>query len=423
MPPVRLANMPPSSRPALDDPRVQRISLNFLPHISRDPKDVKTSGVLGDDPDLCKELTRSLHLPPFFLQHKAWDSNGFLITRHVAHPEGHELQSCSGRFLIKVVTQANNKWTYSWQFLSFSILWAKNLKDNKVSCVVVCYDDCHELEDKISDALKKYSPADIKDNPLAIYDAFLQVVIWEYDSALWGFREPVRNIEKAREGFIEDVIAIEMKGESEKITKKYTNMHELSRHSIHMSETLQAASKTVEETLRDIETRLMSPGSGLGLATMNTRNIVAGIRFSNVFLNNLKLRSDAFVARLENEIQMAYNMVSVYQLKESNESTGLTKFVTHLTLFFLPFTFVAGFWGMNFTQLDNDRKMYVSTDIWMFVVTGFGSTLAAFIVLYYRRIANTTKTLYNKVTPAPVRRPTFRLGNQFTWDIGRKESA
>jgi hypothetical protein len=44
--------------------------------------------------------------------------------------------------------------------------------------------------------LKKYSPADIKDNPLAIYDAFLQVVIWEYDSALWGFREPVRNIEK-----------------------------------------------------------------------------------------------------------------------------------------------------------------------------------------------------------------------------------
>lgn len=95
-----------------------------------------------------------------------------------------------------------------------------------------------------------------------------------------------------------------MKGESEKITKKYTNMHELSRHSIHMSETLQAASKTVEEALRDIETRLMSPGSGLGLATMNTRNIVAGIRFSNVFLNNLKLRSDAFVARLENEIQM-----------------------------------------------------------------------------------------------------------------------
>jgi hypothetical protein len=95
-----------------------------------------------------------------------------------------------------------------------------------------------------------------------------------------------------------------MKGESEKITKKYTNMHELSRHSIHMSETLQAASKTVEETLRDIETRLISPGSGLGLATTNTRNIVAGIRFSNVFLNNLKLRSDAFVARLENEIQM-----------------------------------------------------------------------------------------------------------------------
>ncbi|KAK7225436.1 hypothetical protein V2G26_013439 [Clonostachys chloroleuca] len=459
MPPTRVANMPPSSRPALDEPTVQRISLNpklsdtqrasqgahpttyaalqdhgvgsgrakadelqlyFLPHISRDPKDEKKSGVIGDDQDLCDELTRSLHLPPFFLQHKAWDSNGFLISRHVPHPEDHDLQSYAGRFLIKVVAQANNKWTYSWLFLSFSILWAKNPKDGKVSCVVVCYDDCEKLEGKISDALKNYSPADIKDNPLAIYDAFLQVVIWEYDSALWGFREPVRNIEKAREGFIEDVIAIEMKGESEKITKKYTNMHELSRHSIHMSETLQAASKTVEEALRDIETRLMSPGSGLGLATMNTRNIVAGIRFSNVFLNNLKLRSDAFVARLENEIQMAYNMVSVYQLKESNESTGLTKFVTHLTLFFLPFTFVAGFWGMNFTQLDNDRKMYVSTDIWMFVVTGFGSTLAAFIVLYYRRIAATTKTLYNKITPAPVRRPTFRLGNQFTWDIGRK---
>lgn len=186
---------------------------SFLPHISRDPKDEKKSGVIGDDQDLCDELTRSLHLPPFFLQHKAWDSNGFLISRHVPHPEDHDLQSeisftwlwrvsltrilgYAGRFLIKVVAQANNKWTYSWLFLSFSILWAKNPKDGKVSCVVVCYDDCEKLEGKISDALKNYSPADIKDNPLAIYDAFLQVVIWEYDSALWGFREPVRNIEK-----------------------------------------------------------------------------------------------------------------------------------------------------------------------------------------------------------------------------------
>jgi hypothetical protein len=84
-----------------------------------------------------------------------------------------------------------------WLFLSFSVLWVRNHHTKKVSCVLVCYDGSEEIQSEIIRGFKQYPLANIKDNPYAVYDALLRVIIWQYNKALWLFREPIRTIEKA----------------------------------------------------------------------------------------------------------------------------------------------------------------------------------------------------------------------------------
>ncbi|KEY64392.1 hypothetical protein S7711_08454 [Stachybotrys chartarum IBT 7711] len=190
-----------------------------------------------------------------------------------------------------------------------------------------------------------------KHNPYAIYDALLRVLVWEYDKALWLFRKPVRNMEKRRVNFMKRIQALpnQKPDIDDPVLGTYIGMHELSRHAIHMSETLQAAMKTVESTLEYVDSHFRPKETVPRETAICPMNVIAGIRFSAGFLGNLKLRSDAFVDRIHNEVQFALNTVSVHQLQETQrllqesriEGKEFTQFVTLLTLLFLPPTFVA----------------------------------------------------------------------------------
>lgn len=89
--------------------------------------------------------------------------------------------------------------SYAWLFLSFSVLWVKCRETSKVSCLVVCFDDFYEqatVRDMFREGLRTLEQ-NYTAHSLSVYDTFLKVIIWQYDRALWLFRKPVRNIEKA----------------------------------------------------------------------------------------------------------------------------------------------------------------------------------------------------------------------------------
>ncbi|KAH6671517.1 hypothetical protein F5X68DRAFT_264771 [Plectosphaerella plurivora] len=334
-----------------------------------DAKEADFQGLASDKP-LCKELTKCLRLDPFFLTAEAWKSNGFLISQqHQEEPTDEtkdELtRNYATRFLIKFLDEPANTQGYSWLYLSFSILWVK--KKDQISCVLVCFDDSINIEPKISECFTNYSMDNIMQNPLAIHDALLRAIVFHYDEALWLFRTPVRGIEKDRRKFVESISGSEdgQPGDSKKAVDDLIKMHEYSRHAIHMSETLRVAQKTVKAMLQVAE----SHGSNGSIPDGMIDNTLAGLQFSNLFLANLKLRSDAFVDRIKNEIRLAYNIISVTQLQESRqEGKDLTSIVTMLSLVFLPATFVAGFWGMNFIALEG-RNIIISDQIWWFAVS------------------------------------------------------
>jgi hypothetical protein len=114
------------------------------------------------------------------------------------------------------------------------------------------------------------------------------------------------------------------KGANTTIVQEYHKMHELSRHAIHMSETVQVATLSVKLALEIIESQLQLLSLTNDNEKNDARNVIDGIRFSASFIAALKLRSDAFVDRIENEIKMviiskhlqstgdfAYNLIGI----------------------------------------------------------------------------------------------------------------
>lgn len=85
------------------------------------------------------------------------------------------------------------------------------------------------------------------------------------------------------------------------LTKRYENMHELSRHVIHISETLKAATRNLNALVEDQKTTVLS-----GLSTGSKDHVSRALKLSSNRLTNLQERAQAFVDRLHNEIQLVW---------------------------------------------------------------------------------------------------------------------
>ena len=86
--------------------------------------------------------------------------------------------------------------------------------------------------------------------------------------------------------------------------ERYTDMHEVLRHVIHISETLTVASKTMLSVVAAQDTfSKESNMQGLIIPSGSKRNGQHLLLAANL-LTNLQLRAQAFVDRLENEVQL-----------------------------------------------------------------------------------------------------------------------
>ncbi|VUC25575.1 unnamed protein product [Clonostachys rosea] len=366
------------------------LQVYFLPPISQ--KGQGRGQALLDDPTLCQELKARLHLEPFFLTASAWDSNGFFSSRQLVRSETQDSYSYGSRFLIKFLAENYGERTpeFSWSFLSFSVLWSRNRFTNKLSCVLVCYDDTARIKNEIIEGLGNYTLSNIRESPYAVFDAMLRVIVWQFDTALWKFRMPIRTIEKTRRRVVKRRMELDPTDDDGGIPDDHPEeLAELSRHTLHMTETISVATKTASMALLRAEAQSRSVDS-LSSGAMRLENVVAGIQFSSSFLESLKERANAFAERVRNEIQTANNLVNILQLKLNedlleearDESKDLTRFVTNLTLFFLPVTFVSGFWGMNLVELDENKLVTFSPHIWMFVVSAVGAVAVSYATWY-----------------------------------------
>jgi hypothetical protein len=87
------------------------------------------------------------------------------------------------------------------------------------------------------------------------------------------------------------------------MNRRYTEMHELSRHVIHKSETLEVAARTLKAMIESHGGR-SECSDKLANDPHQTKHLQVkeNLRYYADFLENLRLRSQAFEKRLQNEI-------------------------------------------------------------------------------------------------------------------------
>ncbi|KAF7549716.1 hypothetical protein G7Z17_g6195 [Cylindrodendrum hubeiense] len=261
------------------------------------------------DPPFRNALKKRFSIDDFFLTQTAYDSNGFF--RSNIHTSG-----C--RFLVKEVSQISDA----------SLL-------RKIRTTI--------KKEIFYEALSPTDSTDIESNIIAIAEQSSQSQLSDFFKKQAPFLKGIaatKDFQAEVKSFVTQLHEINQHAtdvsSSEYSLDTYFNMHELSRHLIHSKETLAAAETTMEAILRKSQ-------------KTGDDEIIG---FCLNFAKNLKLRAEAFVSRLENEVSLAYHVNNVKQLQQldkiirqgqndQEDGEDLQKFVGYVSILFLPGTFIS----------------------------------------------------------------------------------
>ncbi|KAK0668340.1 hypothetical protein QBC41DRAFT_322163 [Cercophora samala] len=213
-------------------------------------------------------------------------------------------------------------------------------------------------------------------DPLAMHTSLIDQIIVYSDISVWRIRDPVRQMERSRmrTGAI------------------FSEVHEMSRHAIHSSEVLEA---TID-TLKDLQRcRTMVHDSFPSRAPSTVAEVSAAkdvtttthltqtykhqasqyAQFQISLLKNLKLRADSNRERLKNEINTAFNNLTM-------QDNSVLKSIALLTMVFLPATFFSSLFSTTFFSYGDDGEWQVSGKMWIYWVTTLPATIL--IVILWR---------------------------------------
>ncbi|KAL8858789.1 MAG: hypothetical protein Q9178_004706 [Gyalolechia marmorata] len=160
----------------------------------------------------------------------------------------------------------------------------------------------------VSTSLKQIDLVSTNQDPFALHKVLAECVVAEFDRALWTFQPVIRDIEKTRMKHTEREESNQEDAEKRHkelgtLIGRYTAMHELSRHVIHISETLAVASRTMK-SIAEEHTEFCQQQDLAAEITERSKRITKSLHLSAQLLNNFQNRAQAFVARLHNEIQL-----------------------------------------------------------------------------------------------------------------------
>ncbi|OQE26459.1 hypothetical protein PENSTE_c005G00931 [Penicillium steckii] len=224
-------------------------------------------------------------------------------------------------------------------------------------------------------------------DPFWIYTHILDEIVILQDSAVWAIRDHIRPIEKAPKPV----------GRPQ---PNYRGLHDIARHTVHITETLDVASQNIEQILRHHlrYTNTANHGSSNNNSSSNTdvtatisrqqifMNVHSKLEFAQSCLNSLRHRAIANEKRLQNEIQLAFNTVAQHDASLSvkishammSDSTAL-KTLAFVTFIFLPPTFISSIFSMTFFNYDNG-VFSVAGEIWIYWAFAIPTTLISTIV-------------------------------------------
>ncbi|ROW12390.1 hypothetical protein VMCG_00791 [Cytospora schulzeri] len=210
-------------------------------------------------------------------------------------------------------------------------------------------------------------------DPFWVYAGLAAEITRLEDSAVWAVRNQVRAIETERQPV--------------KPRPNYRLLHDIARHAIHVSETLDVATQTMKSIMLEHEHFITTDSV---TEKDVSRNIHRQLLFSGNMIESLRHRSVSNEKRLLNEIQLAYNIVAQYDAGISVEighaarsDSAAMKTISFVTLAFLPPTFISTIFSMSFFDYSVDSGWTVSGKFWVYWAFAVPITIVSFLVWKY----------------------------------------
>ncbi|KAH8687386.1 hypothetical protein BGZ60DRAFT_6714 [Tricladium varicosporioides] len=295
-------------------------------------------------------------------------SNGYLGVEDTTDARGQvDGHNTWFRFLIKQTLRGLPKNEKDYLWYKFNI-FTRFLPNNQN--IILIFDARPEIQKLIPSGI--FSSLDLchASDPYWIHTLFAEKVVELQDKAVWAIRDLVRDMEKNRTTPIAP-------------NPDYPRFHDIARHAIHVTETLELAVKTVEymksQHLYFVSERPPSDE----LAKLARSRIRKRMDFHHHMLESLQSRAGSNKERLLNEIQLAFNTVAQYDSRISVEvahaaqiDSSAMKTIAFLTLTFFPATFVSAIFSMSFFNYDPDNERFkVSKHFWLYWVVAIPITI------------------------------------------------
>ncbi|ERF75849.1 hypothetical protein EPUS_01215 [Endocarpon pusillum Z07020] len=230
---------------------------------------------------------------------------------------------------------------------------------------VLCFDVPDSFRHRLRESLRLSSGKGHDYNRYTLHAFLTSEVINLYDISVWTIRDVVRDVERNRD-------------RNKQLEPDFPALHDLARHAIHSSETLGIAVETVSEMIRHHKWPLSDKATSTPLELSRFQQTRQLFQFQLQTLKSLKARSDSNLSRLQNEITLAFNMVTqkdsqatVRIGKAARRDSAAMKTVAVLTLTFLPATFVSAIFSTQFFNFTPESpsgqdSWVVSSHFWIY---------------------------------------------------------
>ncbi|KAI1140090.1 hypothetical protein F5Y05DRAFT_411151 [Hypoxylon sp. FL0543] len=317
-------------------------------------------------------LTEAFRIPQIWWSNFCRNSNGYVGSQATRDGETVTGLNTWAHFEAKQLDAALR---YEWVNIDIFVRWLLPTKQT----IIIAFDTKPPIANYIQDALRNSELNELKD-PFWVYARLASNVVQFLDASVWAIRDQVRAMEMEKKPM----------GRPQ---PDYRRLHDIARHAIHVSETLDVTTETMEAILAQHDEFLMQ---GIAIESIDrnaSEDIHRRLTFCKTMISNLRHRAASNRERLENVIQLAYNTVAQYDAdvsvrigRAAQMDSAAMKTVAFLTMAFLPATFLCSIFSTSFFDYNADANSWtVSSKIWIYWAFVIPTTFGTFTLWYFWR--------------------------------------
>lgn len=242
--------------------------------------------------------------------------------------------------------------------------------------IVLVFDANSDLEQRILESLLHTDMSHLRD-PFWVYPPLMEEVVSLFDSAIWAIRDRVRTIELGDKP-------------AGRPRPDYRRLHDIARHAIHVTESLDVTVQNVGQIIQHHEGYLARTSNKDDLPSFPQYSIQSRLQFFQSWLGSLQHRSLSNEKRLQNEIQLAFNSVAQYDAgisvelgRAAQSDSAAMRTISFVTLTFLPPTFICAVFSMSFFNHTADGAWTVSTEFWIYWAIAIPTSIVTALLWHY----------------------------------------